>query len=140
MKGYYDISKGQAKTSFWCAITISFIGMALITFAILSPMIPCLRMENSLIPIIGSIGGAVVELFAGTILVVYIKTLSQMNLYHKALSGYQRYLSCINLVSQISSLEKQDQLYEEIIREEMKKGDIVVLDPSTQFQRTNKQS
>lgn len=124
MKGYYDISKKQAKTSFGWAISISFIGILLIVFAILSPLIPCFRTENSLIPIVGSIGGAVVELFAGTILVVYIKSLSQMNLYHKALSEYQRYLSCINLVTKISSLEKQDQLYEDIIREEMKKGNV----------------
>jgi len=124
MKGYYDISKRQAKTSFAWAIAISFIGILLIVFAILSPLIPNFRSENSLIPIVGSIGGAVVELFAGTILIVYIKSLSQMNLYHKALSGYQRYLSCINLVSKISSLEKQDQLYEDIIREEIKKMDV----------------
>lgn len=96
-------------------------------FAILSPLIPYFRSENSLIPIIGSVGGAVVELFAGTILIVYIKSLSQMNLYHKALSGYQRYLSCINLVSKISSTEKQDQLYEDIIREEMKKQILLMI-------------
>lgn len=46
-----------------------------------------------------------------------------MNLYHKALSEYQRYLSCVNLVSKISTIEKQDQLYEEIIHEEIKKAD-----------------
>ncbi len=123
MKGYYDISKHQAKTSFTWAIIISFIGISLIAFAIISPLIPIFQNQNVLIPVIGSIGGAVVELFAGTILVVYIKSLSQMNLYHKALSEYQRYLSCVNLVSKISTIEKQDQLYEEIIHEEIKKAD-----------------
>lgn len=125
MKGYYDISKQQAKTSFLWAIIISFIGIVLIAFAIISPLIPVFQNQNILIPIIGSIGGAVVELFAGTILVVYIKSLSQMNLYHKALSEYQRYLSCVNLVSKISTVEKQDQLYEEIIHEEIKKAEAI---------------
>lgn len=123
MKGYYDISKKQATTSFGWAIAISLLGIIIITFAILSPLIPAFSKENSLLPIIGSVGGAFVELFAGTILLVYIKSLSQMNLYHKALSEYQRYLSCVNLVSKISVIEKQDSLYEEIIREEIKKTD-----------------
>lgn len=125
MKGYYDISKQQAKTSFAWAIIISFIGIVLIAFAIISPLIPVFQNQNILIPVIGSIGGAVVELFAGTILVVYIKSLSQMNLYHKALSEYQRYLSCVNLVSKISTIQKQDQLYEEIIHEEIKKAEAI---------------
>ncbi len=94
----------------------------MIIFAALSPLIPHFASEDSLVQIIGSIGGAVVELFAGTILIVYIKTLSQMNIYHKALSEYQRFLSCINLVSKIRNEEKQDELYEAIIREEMKKS------------------
>lgn len=122
MKGYYDISKKQAKTSFAWAIIICFLGISMIIFAALSPLIPHFASEDSLVQIIGSIGGAVVELFAGTILIVYIKTLSQMNIYHKALSEYQRYLSCINLVSKIRNKEKQDELYEAIIREEMKKS------------------
>ena len=125
MNGYYDISKKQAKTSFRWAIIICFLGISIIVFAVLSPLFPAFTGGNSLIPVIGSIGGAVVELFAGTIFVLYIKSLSQMNLYHKALSEYQRYLSCVNLVSKVSILEKQDLLYEEIIRGEIKKGEIL---------------
>lgn len=123
MKGYYDISKKQATTSFRWAIAICFLGIAIIIFAIISPIFPAFSSENSLVPVIGSIGGAIVEIFAGTILLVYKKSLSQMNLYHKALSEYQRYLSCINLVTKISNTEKQDILIEEIIREEIKKSD-----------------
>lgn len=124
MKGYYDISKKQAQNSFRLAIVICFFGILIIVFAILSPIFPAFSGENSLIPLIGSIGGTVVELFAGTILIVYKKSLTQMNLYHKALSEYQRYLSCINLVSMIATPERQEQLYEEIIHEEIKKVDI----------------
>lgn len=124
MKGYYDISKKQATTSFRWAIAICFLGIAIIIFAIISPIFPVFSTQNSLIPVIGSIGGAIVEIFAGTILLVYKKSLSQMNLYHKALSEYQRYLSCINLVTKISNVEKQDILIEEIIREEIKKTDV----------------
>lgn len=120
MKGYYDISKKQATTSFRWAIFICFLGIAIITFAILSPLIPAFSSHDSLIPVIGAIAGAVVELFAGTILVVYIKSLSQMNLYHRALSEYQKYLSCVNLVSLIKDNDAQNQLYKEIIMTEIK--------------------
>ena len=119
MKGYYDISKKQATTSFAWAIFICFLGIAIIVFAILSPLMPAFSSSSSLIPIIGSIAGAVVELFAGTILVVYIKSLSQMNLYHRALSEYQRYLSCVNLASLINNSDTQNQLYREIIMAEI---------------------
>ncbi len=120
MKGYYDISKSQATNSFRWAIVFCFIGIAIILFAVLSPLIPAYSNSNSLIPILGTICGAFVELFAGTILVVYVKSLSQMNLYHQALSKYQQYLSCVNLVSKISSTDKQDLLYEKIIITEIK--------------------
>lgn len=121
MKGYYDISKKQAKTAFNFAITICFIGIAIFIFAVLSPLIPIFASTDALVPIIGTIGGTIVELFAGTILVVYKKTLAQMNLYHQALADYQRYLSCINLVNLISDEEKRNQLYEQIISVEMNK-------------------
>lgn len=121
MKGYYDISKKQATAAFSLAIVICFIGIAIFVFAVLSPIFPIFSSTNSLIPIIGTIGGTIVELFAGTILVVYKKTLSQMNLYHEALADYQRYLSCVNLVDMVSDIEKRNLLYEQIISIEMSK-------------------
>lgn len=121
MKGYYDISKKQATSAFVFAIIICFIGIAIFAFSVVSPFIPAFASNNVLVPIVGTIGGAIVELFAGTILIVYKKTLSQMNLYHEALSDYQRYLSCINLVSMISDEEKRDALYNQIITFEMSK-------------------
>ena len=121
MKGYYDISKKQATSAFVFAIIICFIGIAIFAFSVVSPFIPAFASNNILIPIVGTIGGTIVELFAGTILIVYKKTLSQMNLYHEALSDYQRYLSCINLVSMISDVEKRDQLFSQIISSEMNK-------------------
>lgn len=98
-----------------------FFGFSIIAFAIFSPLIPGFTKENSIIQIIGTIGGAVVEVISGTIFIVYSKSLSQMNLYHKALSNYQQYLNCVNLVSKLSTVEKQDAFYEKIILNEMNK-------------------
>lgn len=125
MKGYYDISKSQASSSFIVAVIICILGILIFLFALLSPLIPAFSSNESLIPIIGTIIGAIVEFFAGTILLVYKQSLSQMNLYHAALSDYQRYLSCINLVSMIEDSEKRNRLYEQIITEELQKSPYV---------------
>ncbi|MCL2153451.1 MAG: MMPL family transporter [Oscillospiraceae bacterium] len=122
MKGYYDISKGQATTSFRWAITFSILGFALLVFAVLSPLIPQFTAENSLIPIIGIISGAVVELLAGTIFFIYKRSLAQMNIYHEALSNYQTYLSCVNLATQFDEKKKKDEMFERIIEKELERG------------------
>ena len=119
IKVYYRISKKQATHSFVLAFVSCIIGICIMIFAILSPMFEAYSSENNLIPIIGTICGAVAELFAGTTYIVYNKALSQMNLYHEALSHYQNYLSCVNLISKISSRDKQDEMYQKIIEKEM---------------------
>lgn len=119
MKEYYRISKNQAKAAFNWAIAICILGILILAFAIASPFIPVFSSHNVLIPILSTIGGTIVELFAGTILLVYKHTLSQMNLYHEALADYQHYLSCINLASMVTDDEKRNQLYEQIITAEM---------------------
>lgn len=125
MKGYYDISKSQASSSFIVAVIICILGILIFLFALLSPLFPAFSSTESLIPIIGTIIGAIVEFFAGTILLVYKQSLSQMNLYHAALSDYQRYLSRVNLVSMIEDSEKRNRLYEQIITEELQKSPYV---------------
>lgn len=119
MKGYYDISKKQANRSFGWAVAFSVGGFLIMAFTVVSPLIPGFQNDNSLIPVIGTISGAVVELIAATILFVYKRSLSQMNFYHDALSHYQNYLSCVNLVSKMSSAEKQDEMLVKIIEHEL---------------------
>lgn len=120
LQAYYTMSERQATVAFRWAIFLAAVGIALIAFAILSPYLFNLTEEYNLVPVIGSISGAVVEIFAGTILVVYIKTLSQMNIYHTALADYQRYLSCACLANGMSE-RTRDTMLSEIIRKEMEK-------------------
>ena len=120
LKEYYQMSKLQSSKSFRLSVGSCIAGILIIVFALLSPLIPAYSSEkNSLIPLIGGIAGAVAELVAGTSILVYGKTLSQANLYHEALSHYQNYLSCINLVEKITSEEKRNEVYEKIIAQEM---------------------
>lgn len=117
---YYTMSERQAAVAFRWAIFLAVVGIALIAFAILSPYLFNLTEEYNLVPVIGSISGAVVEIFAGTILVVYIKTLSQMKIYHTALADHHRYLSCACLANGLSE-RTRDTMISEIIRKEMEK-------------------
>lgn len=69
--------------------------------------------------IIPAIGGVITELIAGTALVVYRNSLSQLNHYHKALHEDERFLSSVNLLGKFSSVEAQDDMLREIIRSEI---------------------
>lgn len=69
--------------------------------------------------IIPAIGGIITELIAGTALVVYRNSLSQLNHYHKALHEDERFLSSVNLLGKFSSVEAQDDMLREIIRSEI---------------------
>ena len=69
--------------------------------------------------IIPAIGGVITELIAGTALVVYRNSLSQLNHYHKALHEDERFLSSVTLLGKFSSVEAQDDMLREIIRSEI---------------------
>lgn len=75
-----------------------------------------LSFQMSIIP---AIGGVITELIAGTALVVYRNSLSQLNHYHKALHEDERFLSSVNLLGKFSSVEAQDDMLREIIRSEI---------------------
>ena len=84
--------------------------------AILIPIVFRLSFQMSIIP---AIGGVITELIAGTALVVYRNSLSQLNHYHKALHEDERFLSSVNLLGKFSSVEAQDDMLREIIRSEI---------------------
>lgn len=84
--------------------------------AILLPVVFRLSFQMSIIP---AIGGVITELIAGTALVVYRNSLSQLNHYHKALHEDERFLSSVNLLGKFSSVEAQDDMLREIIRSEI---------------------
>lgn len=84
--------------------------------AIMLPVVFRLSFQMSIIP---AIGGVITELIAGTALVVYRNSLSQLNHYHKALHEDERFLSSVNLLGKFSTVEAQDDMLREIIRSEI---------------------
>lgn len=116
IKEFYTWSQKQAKASFILAVIMCISGFGLMIVAILIPIVFRLSFQMSMIP---AIGGVITELIAGTALVVYRNSLSQLNHYHKALHEDERFLSSVNLLGKFSSVEAQDDMLREIIRSEI---------------------
>lgn len=116
IKEFYTWSQKQAKASFILAVIMCISGFGLMIVAIPIPIVFRLSFQMSIIP---AIGGVITELIAGTALVVYRNSLSQLNHYHKALHEDERFLSSVNLLGKFSSVEAQDDMLREIIRSEI---------------------
>lgn len=116
IKEFYTWSQKQAKASFILAVSMCISGFVLMIAAVMLPVVFRLSFEMSIIP---AIGGVITELIAGTALVVYRNSLSQLNHYHKALHEDERFLSSVNLLGKFSTVEAQDDMLREIIRSEI---------------------
>lgn len=116
IKEFYTWSQKQAKASFILAVAMCISGFILMIVAIMLPVVFRLSFQMSIIP---AIGGVITELIAGTALVVYRNSLSQLNHYHKALHEDERFLSSVNLLGKFSTVEAQDDMLREIIRSEI---------------------
>ena len=117
IKAYYTLSKTQAKDSFRLAVWMCVLGFVLIVVAVVLPFFMSGKYEVS---IITAIGGAIVEVIAGTSLFVYKNSLVQLNHYYESLHENERFLSTVNLVRKLSE-DKQDEMYIEIIRSSIKR-------------------
>lgn len=116
IKAYYTLSKTQAKDSFRLSVWMCILGFILLVAAVILPFLTSGKYEVS---IITAIGGAIVEIIAGTSLFIYKNSLSQLNHYYESLHDNERFLSTVNLVRKLSP-EKQDEMYIEIIRSGIK--------------------
>lgn len=116
IKEFYTWSQKQAKAAFYLAMWMCIAGFVLILAAVVLPLIFKIGIQSSIVP---ALGGVVTELIAGTALIVYKNSLSQLNHYHQALHEDERFLSSVNLVSKFNSPETQDLMLQEIIRSEI---------------------
>ena len=116
IREYYIWSQKQAKHAFSLAVGMCICGFLLLAFSILVPILWNVNIELS---IITATGGAVVELIAGTALIVYRGSVKQLNYYHKSLHEDERFLSSVNLIDKFKNEEKYDKILEDIIRSEL---------------------
>ena len=110
---YYKWSQQQAKSAFILAVWMCILGLLIFAVAVLLPTVFRASIE---VAVITAIAGAIVELFAGTALVVYKNSVEQLNYYHKALHEDERFLSSVNLLREFSTAEKKDEVLHEIIK------------------------
>lgn len=116
IKEFYTWSQKQAKASFILAIAMCIVGFILIATSIVFTLIFNIGVNIS---IVTAIGGVITELVAGTALVVYKSSLTQLNHYHKALHEDERFLSSANLLGKFSNDDARDEMLKEIIRSEI---------------------
>lgn len=113
---YFQINKRQATLSFYITLFSFIIGIALIIGTAAKVLLFDIEFAAAIIP---AIGGTITEIIAGISLVMYKKTLTQLNLYYESLHSNERFLSTINLVDKLSK-DRQDDMYVEIIRNSFK--------------------
>lgn len=107
MREFYTWTQKQARMAFRLAVGMCIAGIALICVAI--------RISNNDMTIISTVGGVVTELIAGTALIVYRRSLSQLNYYHKALHQDQRFLSSVDLLKEFKDTDSD-------VKNEMRKA------------------
>ena len=112
IQNYYEISMRQAKNSYILAVVSSGLGIGFFIFASIMVLFFNATISSAIIP---AIGGTLTEFIAGTVFIIYKKSLEQMNLYFSSLQSNEKFLSSVNLVEKVST-EKQDDIYCEIIR------------------------
>ena len=87
------------------------IGAILLVLAVSSYL---LFPKNTYTLTIGALGGAIVEFIAGTALLIYKRTLQQLNHYYRSLHENERFLLIVNLATKLPE-EKQTEVYMKII-------------------------
>ena len=112
MKQFYKLAKDQANEAYRLAKNSSIAGIVLITISIFISFF----FNDNPIALATTIGGMIVEILAGTSLLIYKKTLNQLNFYYLSLHKNERFLSIISIASQT---KMRDKLYKEIVKREL---------------------
>lgn len=76
--------------------------------------------ERIEITIITAISGATTELVSGIVLWIHNKSAMQLNFYYNSLHENEKFLSAIKMVDRIEDKNKKEQMYEEIIKAQIR--------------------
>lgn len=110
---FYSLTKNQAKRAFYLSVGMSISGFCLLAFS----LVLSLLWKENLFALLTALGG-VVEVIAGTSLVVYKRSLDQLNFYYSSLHDNERFLSLIKISEKTSC---KDILYTKIIESELER-------------------
>lgn len=112
LKQFCELTKDLVKNAYNLAQISSVAGIVLIATSILIALV----FNNNQIALITAIGGIIIEAVKKTFLVVYQKTLSQLNYYYASLHYNERLLSLIYIADNTNI---RDELYKKIIECEL---------------------
>lgn len=113
---YFAISKKQEKFSYRVSMACAIIG-AIILFSSIGAIVFNKGIEITVVTIIS---GAITELVSGVVLWIHNKSAMQLNFYYNSLHENEKVLSAINMVDRIEDKDKKQQMYEEIIRSQIR--------------------
>ena len=102
----------MTKDAFVLAVCMCIGGFFIISTSVIFILLNNIDAIQAILPIIS---GAVIEAIAATTLIVYKKSLEQLNRYYDALHDNEIFLSAVNLANKIS-YEKRDDTYNYIIK------------------------
>lgn len=111
---FYVLTKEQAKKSFHLSVGMYVAGFVLFAGASVLSLV----WKENLFALLTALGGVVVEVIAGTSLLVYRKSLEQLNYYYSSLHNNERFLSLINISSKTNC---KDELLTKIVDSELER-------------------
>jgi multimeric flavodoxin WrbA len=114
IKEFYTLTKKQAIKAFNLSVFMCIAGFLLFALSVAISLV----WHYSQIAITTAIGGAVVEIVAGTSLLVYRKALGQLNFYYSSLHDNERYMSLINVAAKTDT---KNELYSKIVTSELER-------------------
>jgi hypothetical protein len=102
LAGYHQIALAQSRRSFFWALVGSGIGLTFFITAVAF----ALATGTALAAIVPLLSGAVVEVVAGIVFVLYGKTTTQLSSFHRRLEVLQRYLLANSLCEALDGEER----------------------------------
>lgn len=113
---YFKISKRQEKFSYGISMACAIIG-AIILFSSIGAIFFNRGIEITVVTIIS---GAITELVSGVVLWIHNKSSMQLNFYYNSLHENEKFLSAIKMTDRIEDKDRKEQMYEEIIRAQIR--------------------
>jgi hypothetical protein len=102
LAGYHQIALAQSRRSFFWALVGSGLGLS---FFIAAAAL-AFTLGNAMTAVIPLLSGAIVEVVAGIVFVLYGKTTSQLSSFHSRLEILQRYLLANSLCESLDGEER----------------------------------
>lgn len=113
---YFKISKKQEKFSYGVSMACAIVG-AIMLFSSIAAIFFNRGIEITVVTIIS---GAITELVSGIVLWIHNKSAMQLNFYYNSLHENEKFLSAINMTDRIEDKDKKEQMYEEIIKAQIR--------------------